>query len=650
MSKPYPHIFSPITIGGVTFKNRIWAGPAGTHLLQRQETYPADATIAYYREKASGGSAVITVSCENMDRLKKPDAIHNNYTLFAREAHGQWVKLTDAIHEFGAKASIEFLAFTYHGYDQNGRLKAWSVNGGVNPDNGRPMQMMPADEIQRVAETYAEAAENAVACGFDIILLHFGHGLMISQFMSPLYNQRQDQFGGSFANRIRFAEMIIDQIRARVGRKILLEVRISGNELAGEGQGGWEEKDTIEFVKKVQDRIDIIQVSTGSMLNGTEHIMHPISYFPAGCNAYLAAAVKASPEVKIPVLTLGGFQPPDLIEETLAEGKADLVAMVRGSIADSHCVNKALDGKADEIIPCIRCLHCLDYGRAEVFGCSVNPRAGREIELADHLPSAQCKKVVIIGGGPAGMAAAIYCLEQGHDVTLYERSKALGGKLIFAKYSESKSDLANFMNYQIHMMDKLGVSLKLSTEATPQLIVDEKADVVIAALGAFPLLPPIPGIDGANVLTAEECYIRPDQVGQRVVVIGGGDVGCETAIFLLRQDREISIVEMKNTLAADSYWMYQEYMTQVLASESKVYLNARCKEINDRGAIVIDPSGNEILIPADTVVIAAGMQPQSQAAESYRQTAPLFWNIGDSLQAKNVLHCTRSAFEAVRQI
>lgn len=650
MNNSYPHIFSPITIGGVTFKNRIWAGPAGTHLLQRQELYPTDATIAYYCEKASGGSAVITISCENMDRLKKPDSVHNNYTLFAPEAHSQWRKLTDGIHKQGAKASIEFLAFTYHGYDQNGSLKAWSVNGGINPDNGRPMQMMPADEIQRVAETYAEAAENAVACGFDIILLHFGHGLMISQFMSPLYNQRHDEFGGSFDNRIRFAEMIIDQIRARVGRKILLEVRISGNELAGEGQGGWEEKDTIKFVKKVQDRIDIIQVSTGSMMNGTEHIMHPISYFPAGCNAYLAAAVKASPEVLIPVMTLGGFQHPDLVEATLAEGKADLVAMVRGSIADSHCVNKALTGKADEIIPCIRCLHCLDYGRADVFGCSVNPRVGREIELADQLPTVPGKKAVVIGGGPAGMAAAIYGRELGHDVTLYERSPMLGGKLNFARYSTGKTDLADFMNYQIHMLDKLGVRLKLSTEATPKLIAAEKADVVIAALGAVPFLPSIQGIDGANVMTAEECYLHPERVGQRVVVIGGGDVGCETAIFLLRQDREISIVEMKNTLAADSYWMYQDYMIQLLANESKFYLNARCKEINGSGAVVIDQNRNDILIPADTVVIAAGMQPQSKAAETYRQTAPLFWNIGDSLQARNVLHCTHSAFDAVMQI
>ncbi|MBP2650092.1 MAG: NADH:flavin oxidoreductase, Old Yellow Enzyme family [Firmicutes bacterium] len=644
----YPHIFSPIKIGNVTFKNRIFTAPATAHLLQAQEEYPTEPVIAYYSKKAKGGSACINFGAQNMDRLAPFDLVHSNTNVYKTQYHRYWNQLTSAIHFYGAKASLELLAFVFHGYDDKGKLVPLSPSGGRDY-TGAYVPQISVEEMSRIADEHAEAAEKAIMCGFDMITIHGGHGLFLSNFISPLFNNREDEYGGSLENRAKFPIMILDRIRERVGREILIEYRVSGSELAP--AGGIVIEDCIKFIKMIEDKIDIAHISVGNMnIPLTEGIMHPTNFLKPGCNVEFANAVKQS-GVKIPVLTLGAFQDPELIEKVLAEGKADIVAMARGTISDPELVNKVYEDKADEIIPCIKCFHCLNYSQASEFGCSVNPTVGREFRLPFLIPSVgEKKKVIIIGGGPAGMKAAIVAKRRGHDVKIIEKSQRLGGKLVFSEHTDFKYDLEKFMNYLIHMVDKLGIEVKTNTEATPEMVKAENADAVLVAIGADAIIPSIPGVENENVMTAEYAHANIQSVGKKVAIIGGGQVGCEIALHLAMNGKDVSLVEMGGALAQDAMFLPREALIDRLKKNVQYYTHTRCVSIHDNSISCKKANGNELIIEADTVVLAAGMVARSDISELFRETAHTVYPIGDCVQANNVRTALRTAFDAASQI
>ena len=658
MERKYPHIFSPITIGargrwpGLTFKNRIWTAPTGVHLLGESGLpYPNEAVIAHYREKARGGAANISFSAQNMDRwliAHDDSGIHMDPDIFQMQYHNMWYRLTSAVHFFDARISLEMLAFSRH-EEIDGEVVCWSVNGETDEETGEYCPMMDRAAMDRMLEDYKEAARNAIRVGFDMILLHLGHGTFPAQFLSPLSNTRTDEYGGSRENRCKFPVEIVKAVREAVGPRVPIEVRVSGDELT---EGGGTIEDCLDFLRRIEDDIDIAHISVGTVMDDvTQTIMHPVEFFEPGCNRRFARMVKES-GVSKPVLTIGAFQQPELIEETIATGGADLVAMARGTLVDAQCVNKAAEGREDEIIPCLKCFVCLSYDMEEEFACSGNPTVGREYILDQfENKNSTPKRVAVIGGGPAGMAAAQYCAERGHSVTLYEKDDKLGGTINFAQYASFKYSLDNYMNYRIGMMKKLNIDVRLGVEATPEMIEAENYDVCMVAIGSSNIILPIEGHDDPRVICAVDTFGHADEIGQNVVVIGGGEVGCEAALYLaMEHGKNVSVIEMMDRIAATSAYAQELALYDRVPKYCHLYLSSPVTRITPTHVGYKGQDGEEHLIEADTVVFASGRKALEDVAETFRFCAPKFFKLGDCLKASNVRHANRTAYDAAAQI
>lgn len=641
----YPHLFSPMTIGNVTFKNRIFTAPASPQKLLAKEAYPTDALIGYYREKAKGGSAAVSVSCTMIDSYQPEDPIRQNLRVDNLAYGRHWVELTSQVHFFDAKVNIELMTFHVHGRDEHGNIVKYSPSGDYDDETGEWCPPIPVEEMERIAEEYAYAAECAAQVGFDGILIHGAHGLFLHRMMSPLSNKRTDAFGGSMENRARFALQILNRIRERVGNRLYIEYRVSGSELL---EGGFDVADCIDYLRLIEDYVDIAHISAGIYhgRGASPHICHPTIFLQPGHNTYLSAAVKQS-GVRLPVVTLGGFQEPALMEEILAAGSADFIAMARGTIADAALPNKVRAGKESEVVPCIKCLYCWDYMRHTEFGCAVNPTVGREVALRSLVaPADETKRVVIIGGGPAGMQAAVVASQRGHKTTLIEQRPALGGQLIPASAAPFKVDLGRFVDYLIRSVENAPIDVRLGTRATPELVASLKPDVVLAAIGSHPVKPPIPGLE--LTIPVLDYYDNPDVVGGegKIVIIGGGLAGCETAVFLGMSGRDVTLLEMSPEVATNEPWISHVALMEKMDQYVKYHTSARCTRVSREGVNYVGADSGEHFIAAEHVILASGMIASHDDAERFRSVAPIFRRIGDCLSAGDVRNATRTAFDA----
>ena len=644
----YPHLFEPITIGGVTFRNRVFTAPMMHHMIQHNATYPEDSFIVSYAQTAKGGAA--QVCCGGQIVLRGDDSpFHARFDISDPAAWRSFIHLSDAVHLYGAKASYELIHFGGEEEVSPERLAkgpVYACSEHTRAD-GTHFAQMTYDEMDRVADRYAELARCVRLCGFDTLLIHGGHGTLLQEFVSPRSNHRTDEYGGSMENRARFPLMVLDRIRAAVGHDLLIEYRISGSECV---PGGFEVEDCVDFLELIQDRIDIAHISAGVVREPRlRAVTHPTGFLPEGCNAHLARAVRQSGRVHVPVLTLGAFQHPAAIERALAEGDADLVALARALIADPYLVEKAYRGNEDQVTPCIQCFRCLDeFKDTHRYLCSVNPRAGQELLLTELEPRRYERlRIGVVGGGPAGMSAALEAAERGHEVVLFEVSAHLGGELRLVERVGFKRGLTEYASYLRRRLAASPVEVRLGTRPTPEALASEGFDEVIVAVGAEPVLPSLPGAHGDKVLWAGRALAAPELVGRRVAVVGSGEVGCETAIWLASHGHEVTLLARGDALARHAMRTYREELVGQLDDAGvRVLLRARATAFDEGGVTYADPDGAPAHVDADTVLYAVGMRPRTEEAERYCACAPVFRCIGDCERAGSVATATWQAYSA----
>ena len=648
MKPKYPHLCSPIKIGNVTFRNRMFAAPVGgTDITADCSVGPR--TPAFYEMKAKGGAASVTAS----ELVVHPatDAshmFHLNLTTPGNLASWTWV--ADAIMRHGAVPSIELshsgqYAGTYLvDKDKKKGLSQFGPSDWVRPD-GIPVKALTKEQIDDIVKAYGDAAALAKRVGFQMVMVHCGHGWLINQFLSPAFNHRTDEYGGSFENRIRFAREVLTSVRKAVGPGFPIEMRMSGSELF---DGGYTLEDGVEIAKAMEDLVDLIHVSAGSYQFGF-FTTHPSMFSDHGCNVYLAAEIKK--HVKVPVATIGALNDPAQMEEIIASGKADVVEMTRALLADAELPNKVIAGRDEEIVRCLRCFTCMaERPTTGTRRCTVNPLIGRECEGMEVKPAAKSKKVLIVGGGVAGMKAAVTAAQRGHKVILCEKSDALGGIL--------KSEQAIPFKYEMYQlslslgkqMEAEGVDIRLNTCVTPELVEEIAPDAMILAVGSNPIVPPLPGMDGKNVVIVNDYYLRKDEVEDTVVVLGGGLAGCECAVHLGMDGKKVHLVEMRDTLAPDCNIRHRPILMKQVEQYVTAHTNHQGLRVTEEGLICRNAEGEEVLIPGKTVVCAVGQRANRAAVDELRGCAPWVREIGDCARVSNITNAIYQGYHAALDI
>ena len=642
----YPNLFSPITIGNTLFRNRLFASPTGLQYATSKNR-PINEGISYYERKSIGGAASVCIGDAMVDS-ELALANGNHILLDDPGVRPHLTKLADVITRHGAVASMEMshggnaarVSFS-QGHKIYGPVE--SETSGLMGETLHAYEMTP-EIMERTIKKHADAAAFAKQSGFGMITLHGGHGWLMHQFMSPTINTRTDEYGGSFENRMRFPLEIIDAVRQAVGPGFPIEIRISGSECY---EGGYGIEYGVEIAKALDGKVDLIHVSAGSHEDPRVFtVTHPSMFLEDGVNVKYAAEIKKHVKHS-KVATVGALSEPALLEEIIKTGKADVVELARGLICDPDLPTKARTGKDDEITTCIRCFACFSnlMTKGHII-CALNPEISNEAEIKFERPPAKQKTVLIAGGGIGGMQAALSCAGRGHRVILCEKSEHLGGVLRCEQHVPFKKHLHEYLEHQALMISRSGIDVRLNTEVTAELAESLNPDAIIAAIGSKPFVPNIKGIDGPNVIGAEQLYIHPEKAGKRIVILGGGLVGSELAIYMGDKGHEVTIVEMFPSLNdGGNILQGQSIRIEIERLGIKLALGTKALEINDNG--VIGESAEETkLYEADTVVCAVGMKPLREEADKLRFCAPEFYQLGDCVMPKNITEATRSAYFA----
>jgi len=635
MKLKYSNLMTPVHIGKQIIKNRIIAAPCTLHSASNGETYPTEAEMDFFVQRAKAGAGIVVCAGAKLLPIVD-DGEHASWDLYNHHSMNKMAELAEQIHFYGAKASMELIGIFDDGYVAS--------DGGLLMDGLTPGREIPISEMMRYKEGYIHCAQALMQLGYDGILLHFGHSIPIAQFLSPLTNKRTDEYGGSFENRMRYFVEILEGIRDKVGDNLIIEIRMSANEFK---EGGIDIEEGLKIAEVFQKYADIVQASCGMITPELMCRTHPCDFLPPLPNIYLAEYFKKSGKLNCAISTIGGIASLDEAETIIASGQADFVALSRAFIADPNLISKSMAEKTDDVVPCIKCMRCHD---STVFGyffqCSVNPTIGIQYKVNSMIsPPKSTKNIAVIGGGPAGMKAALTAAERGHRVTLYEKTDSLGGTLKFSSKVPFKYSLSKYKDFLIYQIDKSTITVKLNETITAEIIEKCQYDAVVAALGAEPFKPRIPGVDEAFIAT--ETYGKESQLGQRVIVIGGGQVGCETALHLAKLGINVTVIEMRPELAPDASITHRGDLMAELSNEPnfKAITSAKCTHISlDRVTYLKD--NLSVTLSANQVILAAGMKPKIGEAALLKNSAPSFIAIGDCVKARTVEMATREGYFA----
>jgi len=632
-------LLSPIQYGSVTLKNRMVMAPMAVHMSAQPSGFGFvnDREIAMFERRAQGGVGLIIVG----SLLIKTDGDFG-YQIYID--HDNKIpglkKLVDAVHRHGTKIAAQI---HHAGRATNPKITGYpTVSASVLP--ATPEYPVPR---ALTVEYYAQAVRRAKEAGFDAVEFHGAHGYLIAQFMSPLTNFRTDEYGGSFLGRMRFIKEIFARSRELAGEDFTMSVRISGDEIIPGGIDMHLAREIAQYLEKLGAAVINVSVHTYPYYR----IVPPMYYQP-GVNVYLAENVKQV--VKVPVMTAGRINTPELAEEILSAGKADLICLGRVLLADPDFPRKAEEGRSEEIIPCIACNKGCHNRTAEdrAVKCTMNPETGRETSF-QIIPTKKIKKVIIVGGGPAGMEAARVAKLRGHDVEIYEQNKTLGGRLLLASVPPYKSGYMEGVEYLKKAVKRLNIKVHTGLRATKELIQEKKPDVVIIATGAEPIIPDIPGMGQAEVITSDDLLSGRQSAGERVVVIGGGSVGAETAHYLMdTAQREIFLVEMLHDIATDMSTEVRVIFMKDIKNYTKLHILTHTKVIGlEKNTVIIEQEKQlKRLMEIDTVVLAVGARSNDKLLKELESLVLEIYAIGDAQHPNEVTQAIYEGSKIAREI
>ena len=664
MGSRYEHVFAPLRIRGVDFRNRLELAPPSPNLASKDGRVTTE-FVNLFRSFARGGAAVITIGNSVVD-IKEASDEERQLDLSIDECILSLTLFAEMCAGFGTQASLEV---NHNGKDSDpGKTgkPAYSASRILPshelwraPQQGREMLYtieMDHQKIKETVEKYAMAAYRCKRAGMKMTMIHGGHGNLIAQFASSMYNKRTDEYGGSLENRARFAIEVLDRVRALCGEDFVIEYRMSADEIHPDGM---HLPETLKFVELIQDKVDILHVSAGLhgelpyMRNWWQNYLMDREY-----NVHYAESIKKAFPNKV-VCTVGSIMNIARAEEIIATGKADMVAMCRPLLADPDMPRKYAHAREDDCRPCLRCQYCgFRLMIPAVINCAVNPYLGNETEFPEgKVQKADVKKkVAVVGGGPAGIQAMLTLCDRGHDVTLYEMSARLGGHVVPGSALPFKQDVKDYLTYLQVQAKKAPARILMNTEATKEILDAEGYEALIIAVGSKPVVPKVPGIDKPHVHWPPDADTGAVEPGDMTVVVGAGSVGVECAIGLKQAGKDVVIVEMApdmRCLSASAGGVAMELMAIVERLQIPIHLNRRLEEVTDSAVVCRDMETSEkVEFLADTVILAVGMAARQDIADSLRRCAPEteVFVVGDASSVGTIAGAVRSAFKAAAYI